>query len=974
MIGSTISHYRILDKIGRGGMGVVFKAEDIRLGRIVALKFLPDELVNNSQAAERFRREPRAASALNHPNICTIFDIGDEDGRAFIAMEYLEGTSLQSFLDDTHTPLPLEKILSISLDAINGLEAAHARGIIHRDIKPANIFVTSQGAAKILDFGLAKFTATQASTDDATKMEGPISTSGEALGTAAYMSPEQALGLSLDARADLFSFGIVLYEMATGWRPFRGDTTGILLMSIVQEIPPGPMKLNPAVPAELEHIINKALEKNANLRYQTAAEMRSDLQRLQRDSRTGASAISTLPIPVAASSAQPSAVAAGPAPVRSTEPVAKPVAGVAKSRRRPLWFTSAATLLITMGIGVWLFTGHRAHALGERDTVLLADFANSTGDAVFDDTLKQALAVDLSQSPFLNIVSDANVRNTLQQMTRSPNERLTDEIAREVCQRSASKAFISGSISSLGSDYVIGLNAINCSSGDSLAREQVQASSKEKVIDALGHATARLRSELGESLPSVQKFDVPLADATTSSLDALKAYSMGNKALITEGETAAIPLFERAIELDPNFALAYASLGTAYANLRESDLAKQNYKKAYDLRGRVSAREDYAISAYYYNDVTGDLGKSDQTYELYAQAYPRNWVPHNNLGGNYAALGEWNKALAEGLEASRLNPDSGITYGSVIEFYCRLDRFKEAKETYQHAVQRGLDYPDLHYYRYGVAFLEGDSAEMQRQVEWAAGKAGREDVLLSYQSDTEAFAGHLNQSRELSRRAIDSARLAGEKETAAKRELNEALREVEFGNVVAARSEAEAALKLGSTPSTRVLAALVFARTHDSERAQKIADELEEQNPQNTKLNVYWLPTVRSAIALSRNDPTHAIEILQTATAYELGAAGPQPELGEMCYPVYLRGQAYLTLHQGTKAASEFRKFLDHKGVVINSPLAALARLGLARAYVLEDDTTHARSGYQDFLTLWKDADPDIPILVAAKSESAKIK
>jgi len=629
-----------------------------------------------------------------------------------------------------------------------------------------------------------------------------------------------------------------------------------------------------------------------------------------------------------------------------------------------------AVVVVALGTTEGLYLrAHRPVKLTDKDTIVLADFSNSTGDPVFDDTLKQALAIDLQQSPFLSVLPDRKVRDTLKLMGRSPEERLNPQAAQELCQRTGSQAVLTGSIASLSGEFVIGLNAANCQTGDSIDRQQMQAAKKEEVLDALDRLATTLRERLGESLSTIQKYDTPLAQATTPSLEALKAYSLGLKTMTEKGDAAAIPLFKHAIELDPNFALDYASLGTAYGNLRESELAKENYQKAYDLRGRVDVREEYAISAYYYNDVTGELEKANQTYELYEQAYPRNWVPHNNRGDNFASLGQWDKALPEMLEANRLNPDSGIPYGNLVGCYCRLNRFDEAKATYQRALARNLDYPDLHYFRYGIAFLEGDAAEMQRQIDWAAGKPGLEDVLLSYQSDTEAFAGHLEKARAFSQRAVDSAHRAGENETAAKRELNEALREAEFGNAAQARSETAAALALASTRSSRILAAASLARTGDWAGAQKLADELEKQNPLNTKIIGYWLPTIRAAIEISRKNPAKSIEVLQAAAPYELGVAGPQPEIGALLYPVYLRGQAYLLLHQGAAAAAEFQKFLDHRTIAINCPLGVLARLGLARAYALQGEAAKARAAYQEFLTLWKGADSDIPVLKQAKAE-----
>jgi eukaryotic-like serine/threonine-protein kinase len=637
-----------------------------------------------------------------------------------------------------------------------------------------------------------------------------------------------------------------------------------------------------------------------------------------------------------------------------------------------IWASLVVMVAALAAGGVYYWRSHSQVMLTNKDTVVLADFSNTTGDAVFNEPLKTALMVDLSQSPFMNVLSDSKVEATLKLMTQPAGTKLTPDVARDVCQRAGGKAYIAGSIASLGTEYILGLKAVSCQDGNTLAEQLATAAVKEKVLGALDQAVSKLRTQLGESLASVQNFDVPLEEATTSSLDALTSYSLGRRAISTEGEKSAIPYFKRAIELDPNFALAYAALGTAYANLRESDLAKENYQKAYDLRSRVSAREQFAISAYYYTEVTGELDKADQTYELYAKAYPRNWVPPNNLGGNYSALGRWDDALAEAREAVRIDPDSGIALGELMEYDCRLGHFEEAKTIYQQAVSRRLDYSDLHYYRYGVAFLEGDSAEMQRQWDWAAGKPGRDDVLLSTQSDTEAYSGHLTKARELSRRATDSAHNAGENETAAKRELNDAIREVEFGYPQQARNEVAAALRLSSTRSTRVLAAAVLARTGDIAQAQKLADELQKQNPLYTKIIDYWLPTIRAAIELSRHHPAKAIAILDDAAPYELGVPGPQPELGALFYPVYLRGQAYLELHQGSAAAAEFQKFADHKDMTMNSVLAGLAPLGLARAYELQGDTARAHAAYETFLNNWKDADTDIPILRQAQTEYAK--
>ena len=634
----------------------------------------------------------------------------------------------------------------------------------------------------------------------------------------------------------------------------------------------------------------------------------------------------------------------------------------------------AAILVIGVAVTGWMFYAHKAHALSDTDTVVLADFANSTGDVVFDDTLKQALATDLQQSPFFNILSERKVSETLKLMGRSVDERVDEKTALDLCQRTGSKAVLAGSIANLGSQYVVGLYALNCQTGDSLAREEIQAGKKEDVLNALDRAARKLRGKVGESLSTIQKYDTPLEQATTPSLEALKAFSVGQIAAREKGDAAAIPFLKRAIELDPNFAAAYAGLASSYSNLGGTGLATENFQKAYELRDRVSERERFHVSAFYYTFVTGELEKANQTYELWVQDYPRDAVPRLDLGANYPSLGQYEKAAAETIEGIRLSPYSSIAYANLMQIYAFLNRPDEAKTVFEQAMALKLASPALNAILYGVAFLRRDAPEMQRQLVLTADKPGYEDVLLSYQSDTEAFSGHLGKARDFSRRAVASARRADEKETAAEWELNGALREAEFGNAGQAHNDTAEALALASSRDLQILTALALARAGDSARAQKIADELEKQNPVNTVIIGYWLPTIRAAIEINRNNPVKALELLQAATPYEFGYPLPTPEFGGFLYPAFLRGQAYLLVHRGNEAAAEYQKFLGRSGLVANCPLGALAHLGLARAYALSGDAAQAKTAYNDFFTLWKDADANIAILKEAKAEYAKLK
>jgi serine/threonine protein kinase/tetratricopeptide (TPR) repeat protein len=941
IVGRTISHYRVLAKLGGGGMGVVYEAEDLTLGRHVALKFLPEDVAQDAQALERLRREARAASALNHSNICTIYEIAEDSGRPFIVMELLEGRTLQQILDGG--PLPLERILDLGVELADALDVAHEKSIIHRDIKPANIFVTKRGRAKILDFGLAKLTAVADGISDIPTMtaEALLTSPGSAVGTIAYMSPEQARGEELDARTDLFSFGAVLYEMASGRMAFPGNTAAVVHDAILNRMPIPLLTLNPELPPELQGIVDRTLQKDRHLRYRNASEIRVDLQQLKPGSTSA-----RLPTTIKARTG---------------------------ARSAKLWTIIISALVIVGLLATRYFYVHRLPKLTTEDSIVLADFTNTTGDPIFDDTLKQAISVQLAQSPFLNILSNARIRSTLKLMAKPAATRLTPDVASELCQRAGGKAYISGSIASLGSQYVIGLDAINCKTGDPLAQEQITAENKEHILKALDEAATKLREKLGESLSTVEKFDAPLDQATTPSLEALKALSVGIKTLQEKGSAAAIPSFNHAIELDPNFAAAYAALGISYSNLREPGLANENLQKAYNLRDKVSEREKLRFSASYYLLVTGELEKAIQTYELWAQTYPRNSEPFGNLGVDYTYLGQYEKGIASSLEDLRLNPGSAAAFTNLVGLYSAVNQLYDAKTKYQEAIAHKVDNPFLHGNRYGAAFLENDAAEMQRQVAATAGKPG-EDVLLSFASDTEAFYGRLANARSLSQRAIDSAHRNDSKETAAAWRMNAALREAEFNNTVRARHDIGAALAEAPSRDVSVLAALAFARIGDIDRADRMAHDLAERYPLNTAISRYWLPTINASIDIKRGKPTKALKDLETTTQYELGSPLPQFEVGGSLYPAYVRGEVYLSLHKGKEAAAEFQKFLDHRGVALNSPLGALARFQLGRSYALQGDAGRSRGAYQDFVTLWSGADPDIPVLILAKSEYEKLK
>ncbi|HEY2353074.1 MAG TPA: protein kinase [Candidatus Acidoferrum sp.] len=954
MTDGTISHYRILEKLGAGGMGVVYKGFDIRLDRAVALKFLPDNMAQDTQALERFRREAHAASALNHPAICTIYDVGEEDHRPFIAMEFIDGETLTQHIHGK--PLPLETILDLGMQIADALDVAHGEGIIHRDIKPSNVFVTKRGQAKVLDFGLAKLVAKDSlgtSADDSSPRapQEPLSIVGVISGTPSYMSPEQIRGDDLDRRTDIFALGLLLYEMATGRQAFGGKTGGAIIESILTRAPNAAHLANPEIPAELEEIINKCLEKDRAQRYASAGEVRAALRQLKRDTESGQT-LRTQTVTIAAAAAPPRAGRYG----------WKELA------------TVGAVVVALLAVAGWFYNARHAKALSKMDTVVLADFSNKTGDVIFDDTLRQGLAAQLQQSPFLSLVSEQRIQQTLRLMGKAPDTKLAPPVIGDVCQRAGSKAYLSGSISTMGSQYVIGVKAVNCQTGDSLAQEQVTANGKENVLKALGEASTKLREELGESLKTVEKLDTPIEQASTPSLEALQAYSLGRKTMQRQGEfTDALPLLKRSIELDPKFAMAYAMLGTTYHNLGEKTLAADYTKKAYDLRSRVSEWEKFYIESHYYHFVTGDLEKARQAYELWAQIYPREDVPLTNLGIVYQTLGQYYKAVDEFRAALRLAPDDSLGAGNLVFGLINLNRLDEARVASDEALSKNLDSGDLRLYLYQLAFLKNDSAGMARQVAWSAGKPGIENLMLYAEADTDAYFGKLEKARQLSSQAATSAERAGEKDMAAGCEAAQALREVLYGNAAEAREHVSRTLATSNSRDAQYVAALVLALTDDTARAQKLAEDLDKRYPEDTVVRFNYLPTIRAQLALKDADGgDKAVQALDAASPYELGIPG-NATFWTNLYPVYVRGEAFLVAGDGPQAAAEFQKIVDWRGVVINEPIGALAELELARSWALAGEKQKSRTSYEAFLKLWKDADEDIPVLQQAKAEYAKI-
>jgi serine/threonine protein kinase/tetratricopeptide (TPR) repeat protein len=965
--GTRLGRYEIRSPLGAGGMGEVYLAYDSQLERTVALKLLPPEIARDEQRMHRFRQEARSASALKHPNVAHVYEIGEDNGINFIAMEYIEGETLRQHIKRMR--LKTGEVLDIASQVAAALAAAHQSGIVHRDIKPENIVLSRDGYVKVLDFGLAKLSDRRRSTlDTEAPTKSLVNTDpGVVMGTAQYMSPEQARGQAVDARTDIWSLGVVLYEMVTGRLPFDGETASHMIVSILEKEPPPLRRYTQEVPEALEWIVTKSLHKDQEERYQTAKDLLIDLKGLKHRMEFEAELDRTLTpeergstgSQVAASIGQATAAVRG---VSTEAAAAYPTSSaeylVSEIKRHKKSAALVLTALIVVAAAAIFFYFKPASALTEKDTILLADFINTTGDAVFDGALKQGLAVQLAQSPFLNIFPDTRVRQTLQLMGRSPDDRVTKEVAREICQRQGLKAFLSGSITNLGSSIDITLEAVNGQSGEEMAREQVEAESKEQVLKALSQAATRMREKLGESLSSIQKFDAPL-EVTTSSLEALKAFSLGYEQGIRGKFLEAIPSYKRAVELDPNFASAYGQLSVLYANTNQPGLAAEYAEKAFALRDRVSELEKLRISSFYYTFVTGELDKAIEVLEQYKQTYPRDWRAPNNLSDRYLVTGQSEKAAEAAREALRLNPNNAVAHSNLGQAFIGLSRFAEAKEVYVQALQQKRDTTDFHTGLYQIAFVGGDTAAMKQQLDWASGKPD-EYVAMDWQTQSAAFVGQYRRAQEFSRQAIELAARSDAKEVAGRYAAEEALRDAVFGQCQQTKVDATQALALERNQVSLTRSALALALCGEAGQAQSFMDELTRRYPKDTLLNSIWLPAIHAAMEINRNNPAQAIQFLEASRRYEAAAE---------FWPIYLRGQAYLLQRVGTEAASEFQKIIDNRGQAPLSALYPLAQLGLARAAELAGDTAKSRKAYQDFLALWKDADPDLPVLQQAKRE-----
>ncbi len=982
---TSISRYKIIEKLGSGGMGEVYLAEDTRLGRKVALKLLAEELTQNRDRLSRFDQEAYAASALNHPNILTIYEMGDESGRHYIVTEFIDGITLRKRL--AGPPLEFAEVMDIAIQIAAALEEAHAAGIVHRDIKPENVMIRRNGHVKVLDFGLAKLTETATSEEMDTEAvtRALVQTdAGMVLGTSQYMSPEQARGKPVDARTDIWSLGVVLYEMATGRAPFSGETKTDVIVAIAKNEPTPMARFAPNAPSEFEWIVLKALRKDVDERYQTIKELESDLKKLKQRiefqselersmppgqysealSRLADTEIHGSKIPLLRSAAMP-AISTGQisSAAQTRASSAEYLFGEIKRHKTGAVIAALALVLVAATIIYFAFWRSKP-VLTDKDTILLADFINTTGDPVFDDSLKQALAVQLGQSPFLNIFSEDRVRDTLKYMNASTDARITRDIGKDICARNGIKAMLLGSISRVGSQYIVLLDAVNSQTGDSIANEQVAVDSKEEVLKSLGAAAARLREKLGENLGSIQKFDAPIEQVTTSKLEALRQYTLGAQAHAKLDYAGAIPFYKNAIEIDPNFAIAHARLAYCYNNQKKLQASRDESTKAYELKDRVSERERFLITSSYYGGVTGQWNEQIQELETWKATYPGDAEPLNLLANRYTTAGPFELAVTEGNKAIELNPKDARPYVNVAVAYIEVNRFDDAKSTLRKAEQLKPESTNMHARLYQLGFVQGDNSMMKEQLAWASASRNGE-AALNWQAQVAGFQGQLAQADEFNNHALDLLRSPDTKETMAQVMLVEATRDATLGDCGRATQLAKQALELSREQANLVSAANAYAACSQATAAQTLIDELTKGFPLDTLLNASWLPIIRAQNELNKGNAAQAIQILESTRKYEA--------FGDF-WPQYLRGQAWLKQKNGAQAANEFKTILDHRGWYPTSPLYPLAYLGAARAASLNGDPAAARKAYQDFFALWKDADATLPALVAAHAEYEKLR